>query len=178
MFQNANINGARPLTYSFDVATDSAFKNIVFARTRCRARARRLRPRSSCPTSSRLAPTGGGRAPRTVPTPVPIRRTKSFQVLAEVVLSPPMPSSPSNGSTLSDLTPEFRVKGGQPQRRHLPTSSTSLQVSNNSSFTSIAAMFTHEGTLARDDDRQRLLVPHGRTYYWRVRACTRLTARK
>ncbi len=33
MFQNAASNGARPLKYSFDIATDSAFKNIVFART-------------------------------------------------------------------------------------------------------------------------------------------------
>ena len=33
MFQNADTSGARPLKYSFDVATDAAFKNIVFART-------------------------------------------------------------------------------------------------------------------------------------------------
>ena len=42
----------------------------------------------------------------------PYSRPKSFQVLAEVVLAPPMPSSPSNGSTVSDLTPEFKIKAG------------------------------------------------------------------
>ena len=32
LFQNADTNGARPLKYSFDIATDGEFKNIVFAR--------------------------------------------------------------------------------------------------------------------------------------------------
>src|SRR5687767_15675837 len=33
LFQNSQSNGVRPLTYSFDLASDSAFKNIIFART-------------------------------------------------------------------------------------------------------------------------------------------------
>src|SRR5687768_16516070 len=33
LFQNSNSNGVRPLTYSFDLASDAAFKNILFART-------------------------------------------------------------------------------------------------------------------------------------------------
>jgi hypothetical protein len=37
LFQNADTNGARPLKYSFDIANDAEFKNIIFARTGCRA---------------------------------------------------------------------------------------------------------------------------------------------
>ena len=33
LFQNADTNGVRPLKYSFDIALDADFKNIVFART-------------------------------------------------------------------------------------------------------------------------------------------------
>ncbi len=33
LIQNGNTNGARPLKLSFEIATDSGFKNIIFART-------------------------------------------------------------------------------------------------------------------------------------------------
>ena len=124
---------------------------------------------SSCPTSSRQAPTGGARARRMARTRVRIRPTKSFKVLAEVVLAPPIPSSPSTARLPHDLTPDFRVKAGN-RSGVTPTSNTSLQVSNNSSFTSIAAIFIARRELARDAHRQDYAFLHGQTYYWRVRA--------
>ncbi len=33
MVENANSNGVRPLSYTFEVASDSAFQNKVFARS-------------------------------------------------------------------------------------------------------------------------------------------------
>ncbi len=168
LFQNANTNGARPLNYSFDVATDAAFKNIVFARTG-------VEPGSDGETRFQMpdklaagtywwrtrAEDGANTGPYSTP--------KSFQVLAEVVLSPPRPASPANGSTLSDLTPTFRVQAGN---RSGVTSDIeyTLQVANNSSFSSIAATFVQGETWPQTTFDRQYAFLHSRTYYWRVRA--------
>jgi hypothetical protein len=168
LFTNAGTNGERPLKYSFDVAADAEFKKIVFARTG-------VEPGPNGVTQFQLpdklaagtywwrtrAEDGANASPY---SPV-----KSFQVLAEVVLAPPTPSSPSNGSTVSDLTPEFRVKAGN---RSGVTAGIDyiLQVSNNSSFTSIAATFTVGETWPETRIGGSYSFLHSRTYYWRVRA--------
>ena len=71
----------------------------------------------------------------------PYSAVKSFNVLAEVVLASPIPSTPKNGATISDITPDFRVKAGA---RSGVTADLEyiVQISNNSSFSSIAAIFT------------------------------------
>ncbi len=98
LFQNADTNGVRPLKYSFDIALDAAFKNIVFARTG-------VEPNAAGVTQFQLpdklaagtywwrtrAEDGANTGPYSA--------AKSFKVLAEVVLAPPIPSTPSNGAT-------------------------------------------------------------------------------
>jgi hypothetical protein len=168
LFQNADTNGVRPLKYSFDIAADAAFKNIVFARTG-------IEPAQGPVTTFQLPDklaagtywwrTRAGDGANTGP----YSATKSFNVLAEVILAPPIPSSPSTGATISDNTPAFRIKAGN---RSGVTADIEyiLQVSNNSSFSSIAAIFTQRETWpeTRIENDYRFL--YGRTYYWRVRA--------
>jgi hypothetical protein len=168
LIQNAGTNGARPLKYSIEIATDSAFKNIIFARTG-------------------VEPGADGRTQLQLPDKLaagtywwrtraedganasPYSDIKSFQVLAEVVLQAPSPSSPGNGSTLADLTPTFIVRAGN---RSGTTSALeyTLQVANNSSFSSIAAIFVvgEAGSQTTIDPNYSFL--YSRTYYWRVRA--------
>jgi hypothetical protein len=168
LFQNANSNGARPLKYSIEIATDAEFKNIVFARTGIEPTAG---PETQFQLPDKLA--AGTYWWRTKAddgaNSSQYSAAKSFQVLAEVILAPPTPLSPSNGSTLSDLTPEFRVRAGN---RSGVTSSLDyiLQVSNNSTFTSIAATFTQEETWPETQIGGGYSFLHSRTYYWRVRA--------
>lgn len=168
LIQNAGSNGERPLKYSFEVAADAAFQKIIFARTG-------IEPGSDGLTRLQLpdklaagtywwrtrAEDGANTGPY---SPV-----KSFIVLAEVILSPPIPSSPTNGSTVSDLTPEFRVKAGN---RSGVTAEIEyiLQVSNNSSFSSIAAIFTQKETWPETKMAGGYSFLYNRTYYWRVRA--------
>lgn len=168
LIHNAGTNGVRPLKYAFEIATDSAFKNIIFARTN-------VEPGADGQTKLQLpdklaagtywwrtrAEDGANTGPY---SPV-----KSFQVLAEVVLSPPNPASPDGGTTLTDLTPTFVIKAGN---RSGTTSDLeyTLQVANNSSFSSIAATFVVTETWPQTTIDRNYSFLNGRTYYWRVRA--------
>ena len=168
MFQNADTSGARPLKYSFDLATDAAFKNIVFARAG-------VEPGSDGITRFQMPDKLGAgmywwrtRAEDGANTG-PYSAVKSFKVLAEVVMSPPIPSSPANGSTNSDLAPTFKVKAGN-RSGVVDDLEYTLQVSNNSSFTSIAASFVQIETRPETTFDRNYMFLHDRTYYWRVRA--------
>jgi hypothetical protein len=94
---------------------------------------------------------------------------KSFQVLAPVILAPPAPAAPSNGASLAGLAPEFKVRAAD---RSGVTADIEyiLQVSNNSTFTSMAAVFTQKETWPETRVAPGYLFLHSRTYYWRVRA--------
>jgi hypothetical protein len=168
LFQNADTNGARPLKYSFDIATDAAFKNIVFARTGVEPNAAGV---TQFQMPDRLA--AGTYWWRTRAedgaNTGPYSATKSFNVLADVTLAPPIPNAPSNGSTVSDLSPDFRVKAGN---RSGVTADLEyiVQIANNSSFTSIAAIFTQKETWPETRIDQGYSFLYDRTYYWRVRA--------
>ncbi|MEO5742120.1 MAG: hypothetical protein ABIS29_16150 [Vicinamibacterales bacterium] len=168
LFQNADSNGARPVKYSFDIATDDAFKNIVFARTG-------VEPNAAGETQFQLpdklaAGTYWWRTRAEDGANMSAYSTvKSFKVVAEVVLSPPIPSTPANASTVSNLAPVFKVRGGNRSGVTAPIEYL-LQVSNNSAFTSIAATFTQEETWPETTFNRNYSFLYGRTYYWRVRA--------
>jgi hypothetical protein len=168
LFQNANSNGERPLTYAFELAADAAFKNVVFARTGVQPDPG---PETRFQLPDRLA--AGTYWWRTRAedgaNASPYSAVKSFNVLAEVVLAPPIPSTPKNGALLSDITPDFRVKAGA---RSGVTDDLEyiVQISNNSSFTSIAAIFTTKESWPETHIDNGYSFLHDRTYYWRVRA--------
>ena len=157
LIKNADTSGVRPLSYNIDVASDGEFKNIVFARSGVEPGGdgvtRLQLPDKLAPGTYwwRTRAEDGANASD-------YSAAKSFQVLAQVILGSPKPSAPATGSTIGGLIPQFRVRAGD---RSGITDDIEyiLVVSNNSSFTSIAATFTTEGNLARDDDRTELLVP-------------------
>lgn len=171
MIQNATTNGARPLKYAIQIASDAEFKNVVFARTAVEPGGdgfTRLQLPDNLAAGTywwRARAEDGANIGQYSPV-------KSFQVLAAVVLSPPIPSEPANGSTLSSVVPEFKVKAGA---RSGVTSVIDyvLEVSNNSSFTSIAAVWTLRETVPETRFALGVGFPNGRTLYWRVRAIHR-----
>ncbi len=168
LFANAATNGVRPLKYSFDIATDSEFKNIIFARAG-------IEPNAAGVTQFQLpdklaAGTYWWRS-RAVDgaNTSPYSPVKSFNVLADVVLGPPAPLSPAAGSTVPDLMPEFKVRAGDRSGVKAPLDYM-LQVSNNASFTSITATFVQGETWPETHIGKGYSFLHDRTYYWRVRA--------
>ncbi len=168
MIRNADTSGARPLKYTVEIASDAEFKSIIFARTG-------VEPGSDGVTRLQLpdklaagtywwrtrAEDGANTGPY---SPV-----KSFQVLAQVVLGPPTPTAPSNGSTITGLIPEFKIKAGE---RSGVTAEIDyvVQVGNNATFSSIAATFTQRETWPETKIATGYSFLYSKTYYWRVRA--------
>jgi hypothetical protein len=168
LIQNADTSGARPLKYRFEIATDAEFKNIVFTRIGVEPGAdglTRLQLPDRLAAGSYWWRTRAEDGANTGPySPV-----KSFQVLAQVILAPPTPTSPSNGSTISGLVPEFRMRAGD---RSGVTSEIEyiLQVGNDSTFTSMAAIFTQRESWPETTIAPNYSFLYSRTYYWRIRA--------
>jgi hypothetical protein len=168
LFQNADSNGERPLKYSIDLAGDAEFRNIVFARTGVEPGTDGL-TRLQLPDKLAAGTYWWRTRAEDGANTGPYSATKNFQVLAQVILGAPAPSQPSNGSTIDGLIPSFRVKAGE---RSGVTADLEyvVQVSNTSSFSSIAATFTQKETYPDTRISPNYSFLYSRTYYWRVRA--------
>jgi hypothetical protein len=168
LIRNAGTSGERPLKYSIDIASDAAFTNIVFARAGIDPGAdgtTRLQLPDRLAAGTYWWRTRAEDGANTGP----YSEVKTFQVLAQVVLSPPNPSVPANGSRLSSLIPEFSIKATARSGVTEPIEYI-VQVSNNSSFTSIAANFNRTETWPETRIAPNYSFLYSRTYYWRVRA--------
>ena len=85
-----------------------------------------------------------------------------------VVLESPSLVSPSNGVTLSGIVPQFTLKAGNRSGVTGPIEYI-LEVSNDASFTSIAARFFQNETLPDTTVAPDYSFLNSRTYYWRAR---------
>jgi hypothetical protein len=167
LVQNADTNGNRPLTYSFDIAADSEFKNIVFARAGVAPGTDGF-TRLQLPDKLAAGTYWWRTRAQDGANSGPYSPVKSFEVRATVVLAPPTLTLPSNGSTIGGLVPEFKIKAGD-RSGVVGELEYTLQVANNSSFTSIAAIFVQ-----KESWPETLLAPsysflYSKTYYLRVR---------
>jgi hypothetical protein len=166
MIQNADTSGVRTISYTFEVASDAAFNQIVFKKTGV--------PAGSTVTTLQL------------PDPLPTGRTYwwraraedganvgdyskviSFVAVAPVVLGTPVGVAPVGSITTT--APSFQVNSGGktgPFERVILT----LQVANDPGFSSIAATFVNDdnGGAKTIDEGYAFLNDH--TYYWRVQA--------
>ena len=98
LIQNADTNGARPLKYTFEIASDAEFKNIIFTRTGVEPGGDGL-TRLQLPDKLAAGTYWWRTRAEDGANTGPYSPVKSFQVLAQVILAPPTPSAPSNGST-------------------------------------------------------------------------------
>lgn len=167
LIQNADTSGARPLKYSIAIASDAEFKNIVFARVGVEPGADGV-TRMQLPDKLAAGTYWWRTRAEDGANSGPYSAVKSFKVLAQVVLGAPTPAAPSNGATLPGLAPEFKVKAGD---RSGVTDDLEyvVQVSNNSSFTSIAATFRVPETWPETRIAQGYAFLASKTYHWRAR---------
>ncbi len=166
MIQNAGTSGVRTLSYTFEIATDAAFTQVIYKKTGVAA--------------------GNGTTILQLPDSLPTGRTYwwraraedgantgeyskvvSFTALAPVVLGTPNAISPTG--SITTLAPEFKISSGGksgPYGRVWWT----LQVANDPAFASMAATFGADENGGEKTINENYVFLNNHTYYWRVNA--------
>jgi hypothetical protein len=163
--QNATTNGVRPLTYTFEVASDTNFASKVFSR-------------------SNIAP-GDGR------TTVQIDRleigrvyywrawaedgantgataTAGFEIYPKPAVTPPTPVTPINNEQVTTVSPAIRVNNASFIGPVGPLAY-EFQVATDQAFTRLVAAGIVSGGSGQTTFNSSPLT-HGATMYWRARA--------
>ncbi|MCX6551317.1 MAG: hypothetical protein NTY02_10000 [Acidobacteria bacterium] len=167
--QNSTTNGQRPITYVFELASDSGFSNRILVREG-------IQPGGDGKTALRLPDALA--ADRTYfwrakaedgANASPYSAAVSFAVVNIAVIQPPVPVAPIGGATTSSQSPQFSVQNSS---RTGPAGAISytFEISENESFTAMVAVVTiAEGTSPTKFTIAQQLKERTR-HYWRARA--------
>jgi hypothetical protein len=167
--ENATTNGVRPLSYLFEVATDSGFTNKVFTR-------------------DDITPGSDGRTTLKLPDALATGRTYywraraqdgantgayssavNFNVFTPIVIKAPTPESPAPSATLPNLRPAYTVTNATHTGPVGPLTY-QFEVATTGSFATLAAVASvPEGSSQTTVTQSYDLAP-ATTYFWRVRA--------
>ncbi len=166
MIQNADTSGVRTLSYTFEVASDAAFNQIVYKKTGVSA--------GNVTTTLQLPdalPSGRtywwrARAEDGANTGN-YSKVVSFSAVAPVVLGTPNVVSPSG--TIPTATPAFQISSGGKSGPYEHVIWT-LQVANDAGFSSIAAVFVADENGGQKTINENYTFLNNKTYFWRVQA--------
>jgi hypothetical protein len=167
LIENSSSTGVRPITYLFEVATDSAFQSKVFSRGG-------VPPGEGGRTSLELAPLELGRsyywrARAEDGANDSAYATAEFEVLPRAVLMAPVLLSPVNNAVVDSREPTLRVRNGD-RNSAVGSVRYAFVIAKDQAFTQVSAVgFVDEGpgeTAWRSD---RTLDP-GLTHFWRAQA--------
>jgi hypothetical protein len=164
--QNATTNGQRPLTYTFEVSSDSGFGSKVFSRSH-------IAPGGDNKTSVQLDRLEIGRAYYWRAWAEDGANTGSiatagFEIHPKPAVTAPSPIAPVNNEQVSSTTPTLRVGNANfvGPVGHLAYE---FQVSTDQAFTKLVA-----GGIVGEGSGQTTFnsspLTHGSTMFWRVRA--------
>ena len=164
--QNATTNGQRPLTYNFEVASDSGFGSKVFSRSN-------IAPGGDNKTSVQLDRLEIGRvyywrAWAEDGANTGAIATAGFEIHPKPAVTPPSPIAPVNNEQVSSTTPTLRVGNANfvGPVGHL---SYEFQVASDQAFTRlVAAGVVNQGSGQTSFNSSPLA--NGATMYWRARA--------
>ncbi len=167
MIQNADSSGVRPLTYTFEVAADPAFTQVVYRKTG-------VPPGNGSTTTHQLPdplPTGSSyvwraRAEDGANTG-PYSKVVKFVAVAPVVLGTPIAKSPTG--SISTLAPAFEISSGGKSGLYDRVVWV-LEVANDQAFSSIAATFIADENGGDKTINENYAFLNNRTYFWRVQA--------
>lgn len=169
LLENSSSTGQRPLNYSFEVASDAGFSNMVFLR-------------------EGVTPGENGRTALTLPSALgsgrgyywrakaqdgantgPYSTSVAFNVFTPVSFGKPGLTSPVAGEKISSYTPEFRIINA-PRTGNPGLVSYVIEVATNGAFAGIIAawQFPEQPNETRFTAASGL--PPGTIFYWRVRA--------
>jgi len=165
--ENATTNGVRPITYMFEVATDSGFTTKVYARSG-------VPPGDNNRTSVQIDRLDSSRsyywrAKADDGANASAFSSSQFEILPKPVLNPPGPVSPINGDRASSRRPTLTVSNSD-RNAGVGNVSYEFQIATDQAFAKLVAAgvsnegggqstFTPGGDLAADT-----------VHYWRARA--------
>lgn len=169
LIENSSSNSQRPLNYTFEVASDSGFSNVVFAR-------------------EGISPGGNGRTSLTLPNALgggrgyfwrakaqdganasPYSASLGFTVVTPVSFDKPGLVAPVAGVKVTSLAPEFRFVNA-PRAGNPGLVSYVIEVSTNSAFSGLIAAWQFPEQSGETKFTAASPLPAGQSLYWRVRA--------
>ena len=169
LLENAATNGVRPLSYVFDVATDTGFTNKVFTREG-------VKPGEGGRTALRLPdPLASGRTyywraqAKDGANTGPVSPLAFFTIFTPIVIERPRLDSPINNVRLDDFQPEFRIANA-PRSGPVGAIKYVLELSDTDSFANKVAIWT----FGEQPGQTRFDAPHSlvgdKQFFWHVYA--------
>jgi hypothetical protein len=169
LIENAGSNGPRPLSYAFDIATDTGFSNKVFSRegvTQGEGGRTSLRMPDSLATGHTYywrvrAYDGANTGPYATPM--------AFDIFTPIVINVPGLTAPAANSTVLSLRPTFTLTNAT---RSGPVGAITylIELADSDSFANKVATWT----VAETPNQTNLVSPvdlgYGKVYYWHARA--------
>jgi hypothetical protein len=169
LIENAGSNGPRPLSYSFDIATDTAFSNVVFSR-------QGVAPGEAGRTSLRMsdalatgrtyywrvrAQDGANIGPYATPA--------AFTIFTPIVIEVPGLSAPAPNSTVASLRPTFTIANA-PRSGPVGAINYLIELADSDSFANKVAAWNAAEAPNTTSTPSPLDLGYGKVYYWHVRA--------
>lgn len=174
LLENALSTGVRPLSYTFEVASDAAFTNKVFAR-------------------DAVSQGEGGRTSLRLPDPLAAGRTYYWRARAEdgantgpyssavnfnlfipIVINEPAPFQPVSDVTVTDVHPRF-IFANAPTSGPIGTVGYTVEIATDATFTNKTAVWN----VSQQPSETKLDAPanlsYSRQYFWRVRGYDQTT---
>jgi hypothetical protein len=169
LLENASSNGPRPLTYSFEVATDAGFGNKVFARDA-------IVPGDDGRTALRLPDAlGSGQSyywrakAEDGANTGPYSSSASFNVFTPVVIDVPGLIAPINNATVPDLNPDFRLRNA-PRSGPAGAITYTVEIAENDAFFNKFAIWQFSERPEETKFSAPADLRPGRQYFWHARA--------
>jgi hypothetical protein len=169
LIENAGSNGPRPLSYSFDIATDTGFSNLVFSRdsiAQGEGGRTSLRMTDALPTGRTYywrarAQDGANTGPYATPM--------AFAIFTPIVIDLPGLSAPAPNATVLSLRPTFTLTNA-PRSGPVGAMTYLIELADSDSFANKVATWTASETPNQTNMTSPVDLAYGKVYYWHARA--------
>jgi hypothetical protein len=167
VFSNAASNGVRPLSYTFELAADAGFTNLLFQ-------------------LDRIEPGANGRTAVRLPDPLapertyywrtkaddganagPYSRAATFTVFTPIVIGKPEPRRPSGLLDLKDTTPPF-VIGNSPRSGPAGQMNYVIELSDTDTFATKIAVWVVRENGSETTLPSPIIMELNKQYFWRT----------
>ena len=169
LIENAGSNGPRPLSYAFDISTDTGFSTLVFSRegiAQGEGGRTSLRMTDTLQTGRTYywrvrAQDGANSGPFATPA--------AFTIFTPIVIDVPGLTAPPPNSTVLNLRPSFTITNS-PRSGPVGAISYLFELADSDSFANKAATWSASETPNQTTTLPPADLSYGKVYYWHVRA--------